>query len=108
MGSKLSPQQAGKKKSHAATQIREKLIFLLFGLQLENKERYRDGSNGWNDAYIQGNKCPVDKKWLRGRFDSVLPAQSWEMPVEREIIFFVYIKKILSGGFCSTIKIVAG
>ena len=27
-------------------------IFLLFGLQLENEERYRDGSNGWNDAYI--------------------------------------------------------
>ena len=58
---------------------------LLFGLQLENKERYRDGSNRWNDAYIQGNKCPVDKKWLRGRFDRVLPARSWEMPVEREL-----------------------
>ena len=58
---------------------------LLFGLQLKNEERYRDGSNGWNDAYIQGNKCPVDKKWLRGRFDRVLPARSWEMPVEREL-----------------------
>ena len=60
--------------------------FLLFGLKLENKERYRDGSNGcWNDAHIQGNKCPVDNKWLRGRFDRVLPARSWEIPVEREL-----------------------
>ena len=57
--------------------------FLVFGHQLENEERYWDGSNGWNDAYIQGNS--VDKKWLWGRFDRVLPARSWEMPVEREL-----------------------
>jgi len=107
-------------------------FFLLFGLQLENEERYRDGSNGWNDAYIQGNKCPVDKEWLRGRFDRVLPARSWEMPVEHELPSkigrcskklaghnfdrraksswenFLYIKKILSDGFRSAIKIAAG
>ena len=59
--------------------------FLVFGLQLENEERYRYGSNGWNDAHIKGNKCPVDKQWLRGRFDRVLPARSWEMPVKREL-----------------------
>ena len=38
--------------------------------------------------------------WLRGRFDCVLPARSWEMTVKRELpanppewIFFMYIKK---------------
>ena len=62
----------------------KKWFSLLFGLQLRNEERYRDGSNGWNDAYIQGNKWPVDNKWLRGRSDCVLPARSWEMPVKCE------------------------
>ena len=28
---------------------------------------------------------PFNKKWLQGRFDSVLPARSWEMPVEHEL-----------------------
>ena len=27
----------------------------------------------------------VDKQWLRGPFDRVLPARSWEMPVKREL-----------------------
>ena len=27
----------------------------------------------------------VDKQWLWGRFDRVLPARSWEMPVKREL-----------------------
>ena len=30
-------------------------------------------------------KCTVDNQWLRGRFDRVLPARSWEMQVEREL-----------------------
>ena len=104
--------------------------FLLFGLQLENEERYWDGSNRWNNGYVYGNKCRVDKKWLWGRFDRALPAWSWEMPVKRDLPakigrcskslgghnfdfrakssrdFFIYILNILSGGFCSKVKIV--
>ena len=34
----------------------------------------------------EGNIFPVDKKWLQGRFDRVLPTWSWEMPVERELL----------------------
>ena len=35
--------------------------------------------------YLQGNKCPVYEKWLPGCLDCVLPTQSWEMPVKREL-----------------------
>ena len=52
MASKLSPQQADEFFYQSEMEIREKLIFLLFSLQLENEERYLDGANGWNDAYI--------------------------------------------------------
>ena len=37
----------------------------------------------YSTAY--SNKCTVDKQWLRGRFDRVLPARSWEMPVKCEL-----------------------
>ena len=29
--------------------------------------------------------CLLGKNWMRGLFDRVLPARSWEMPVEREL-----------------------
>ena len=45
VASKLSPQQADEFFHQGVTQIREKRKFF-FGLQLENEERYRDGSNG--------------------------------------------------------------
>merc|ERR1712240_277518 len=66
----------------------------------------------------------VYERWVQQIFDPVLPARSWEMPVERELPakigrcnekpsghnfdfrakssrekFFMYIKNILSGGF---------
>ena len=37
------------------------------------------------DATRNEFKCLVDKKWLRGRFDRILPARSWEMPVKCEL-----------------------
>ena len=74
----------------------------------------------------------LGEKWLRGLFGRVLPAQSWEMPVERELPakigwcnknlagrnfdfrakssrekIFIYVKNFLSGGFCSKVKIAA-
>ena len=79
----------------------------------------------------QGNKRLLDEKWLQALFDRVLPARSWEMPVERKLpakigrcskkpqgcnidfrknprerIFSIYISNILSGGFGSKVKIV--
>jgi len=46
----LSPQQADEFFYQSDMEIREKLIFLLVGLQLKNEERYQDGSKGWNDC----------------------------------------------------------
>ena len=43
---KLSPQQADKFFLQVAMEICEKQKFLVFGLQLEKEERYRDGTNG--------------------------------------------------------------
>ena len=36
----------------------------------------------WNAGYTWGNKRLLGEKWLRGLFDCVLPAQSWEMAVD--------------------------
>ena len=54
-----------------------------------NRSRRRHWSGNWRDGggseKEQSPKCTVDNQWLRGRFDRVLPARSWEMPVEREL-----------------------
>ena len=44
--SKLSPQQAGKKNRVRQWNFWKNRNSLVFGLQLDNEERYRDGSNG--------------------------------------------------------------
>ena len=46
VASKLSPQHAGKKKRERQWNFVKNGNFLVFGLQLENEKRYRDGSNG--------------------------------------------------------------
>ena len=58
---------------------------LLFGLELENEERYCSGPGKVKGLGYIGEQMPLDEKWLRALFDRVLPARSWEMPVEREL-----------------------
>ena len=66
-------------------EIREKWNFFLLGLQLEKEERYFDGPLiVIRPLYIR-EQTPLAEKWLRALFDRVLPAWSWEMPVEREL-----------------------
>ena len=57
-----------KKSSVQQRKFVKNWFFLLFGLQLENEERYRDGSNGWNDAYINGQQMPCWQKVAAGPF----------------------------------------
>ena len=58
---------------------------LLLGLQLENEERYIGMGPTGEMMFTFCQQMPFDKKWLRGLFYRVLPARSWEMPVEREL-----------------------
>ena len=46
VASKLSPQQAGKKKRERRWNFVKNGNFLVFGLQVENEKRYRYGSYG--------------------------------------------------------------
>ena len=72
VASKLSPQQADEFFYQSKMEIREKRKFFT----LRPPARKGREISGWVQWV---------KQWLRGCFDRVLPAQSWDMLVEREL-----------------------
>ena len=60
----------------------------LFYSSASNSKTKRDigmGHKRWRARYTWGNKRLLGEKWLQAIFYRVLPAWSWEMPVEREL-----------------------
>ena len=132
MASKLSPQQADGFFYQGDMKIREKGKFFVNRSVPENFQWENFLGQVPTESLRTQDSENVYERWVQQIFDPVLPARSWEMPVKCELPakigrcskkppgrnfdfraksslekIFIYVKNFLSGGFCSTIKIVA-
>ena len=85
MASKLSPQQAGKKKMRVAMEFREKWKFFVNRSVPENFQWENFLGQVPTESLRTQDSENVYERWVQQIFDPVLPARSWEMPVEREL-----------------------
>ena len=74
-----------KNYTNATCKFMKNGLFYFWTCNSKTKRRYCDGHKGSNAGFTVGNKRLLGEKWLRGHFDCVLPARSWEMPVECEL-----------------------
>ena len=133
MASKLSLQQADGFFYQGDMKIREKGKFFVNRSVPENFQWENFLGQVPTESLRTQDSENVYERWVQQIFDPVLPARSWEMPVKCELPakigrcskkpsghnfdfkaksswekIFIYVKNFLSGGFRSTIKIVAG
>ena len=85
MASKLSPQQAGKKKMRVAMEFREKGKFFVNRSVPENFQWENFLGQVPTESLRTQDSENVYERWVQQIFDPVLPARSWEMPVKCEL-----------------------
>ena len=102
----MSPQQANEFFLQVAMEIREKQKNFVNCSLPEHFQREFSSGEAPQNPYALRVQNMFMKGGVEDHFDRVLPARSWELPVERELpakIGRCYEK--LSGGFCSKVKI---
>ena len=85
VASKLSPQQAGKKKMRVAMEFREKWKFFVNRSVPENFQWENFLGQVPTESLRTQDSENVYERWVQQIFDPVLPARSWEMPVKCEL-----------------------
>ena len=81
----MSPQQAGKKKTRAAVEFREKGKFFVNRSVPENFQWENFLGQVPTESLRTQDSENVYERWVQQIFDPVLPARSWEMPVKCEL-----------------------